>query len=192
MTPVDSVLAETKAGTLRGTLGPEGIARFFAIPYARAPFGPLRFAAPEPAPGWDGTRDAVEFGPTAPKPDAEHSQSQLDFLDDPSIAGDDCLNLNVWTPDPTALFGFFSWPGSTSSPSWPSSRRVRRPNFCAWLSTVLSKRASQPTPGVRCRLGRCPAARPAVGHRPRRGRFAARSRVTQRAPVSLSCAVGRL
>ncbi len=102
MTPVDTVLAQTKAGTLRGTLGPEGIARFFAIPYARAPFGPLRFAAPEPAPGWDGTRDAVEFGPTAPKPDAEHSQSQLDFLEDPSIAGDDCLNLNVWTPDPTA------------------------------------------------------------------------------------------
>ncbi len=103
MTPVDTVLAQTKAGTLRGTLATDGIARFLGIPYARAPFGALRFAAPEPAQGWDGTRDAVEFGPTAPKPDAEHSQSQLDFLDDPSIAGQDCLNLNVWTPDRSAV-----------------------------------------------------------------------------------------
>ncbi|HEX4428638.1 MAG TPA: carboxylesterase family protein, partial [Frankiaceae bacterium] len=96
------VLAQTKAGALRGTLATDGISRFLGIPYGRAPFGPLRFAAPEPAEGWDGTRDAVEFGPTAPKPDAEHSQSQLDFLEDPSIAGEDCLNLNVWTPDRTA------------------------------------------------------------------------------------------
>jgi carboxylesterase type B len=102
MTPVTDVLAQTKAGVLRGTLAGDGIARFFGIPYGRAPFGSLRFAAPEPAQGWDGTRDAVEFGPTAPKPDAEHSQSQLDFLDDPAIAGEDCLNLNVWTPDRTA------------------------------------------------------------------------------------------
>jgi para-nitrobenzyl esterase len=99
---VTDVLAQTKAGALRGTLATDGISRFLGIPYGRAPFGPLRFAAPEPAEGWDGTRDAVEFGPTAPKPDAEHSQSQLDFLEDPSIAGEDCLNLNVWTPDRTA------------------------------------------------------------------------------------------
>jgi para-nitrobenzyl esterase len=86
---------------LRGILEADGIARFLGIPYAQAPFGPLRFAAPQPAQGWDGVRDAIEFGPTAPKPDAEHSQSQLDFLDDPSIAGEECLNLNVWTPDRT-------------------------------------------------------------------------------------------
>ncbi len=96
------VLAHPKAGALRGTLAADGMARFFGIPYARPPFGALRFAAPEPADPWIGTRDAVDFGPTAPKPDEEHSQSQLDFLDDPAIPGEDCLNLNVWTPDPAA------------------------------------------------------------------------------------------
>jgi carboxylesterase type B len=104
---VTDVIAQTKAGAVRGVIDdrPEGgdrIARFFGIPYAKAPFGALRFAAPAPAEGWDGTRDAVAFGPTAPKPDAEHSRSQLDFLEDPLIAGQECLNVNVWTPDPAA------------------------------------------------------------------------------------------
>jgi para-nitrobenzyl esterase len=74
------------------------IDRFLGMPYGRPPFGDLRFAAPQPVEGWDGVRDALAFGPTAPKPDAEHSQGQLDFLEDPMLPGDDCLNLNVLTP----------------------------------------------------------------------------------------------
>src|ERR1700744_3185170 len=97
-------VSHTKAGALRGTIDSsepgDGIARFFGIPYGKAPFGDLRFAPPQAAPGWDGVRDATAFGPTAPKPEAEHSQSQLDFLEDGIIPGDDCLTLNVWTPDP--------------------------------------------------------------------------------------------
>jgi carboxylesterase type B len=99
---VTDVFAHPASGSLRGTVADDGIARFLGIPYGRAPFGALRFAAPEPADSWNGTRDALEFGPTSPKPDEEHSQSQLDFLDDPAFPGEDCLNLNVWTPDPTA------------------------------------------------------------------------------------------
>lgn len=101
---MSDVVAQTKSGAVRGVFDSsddgDGIARFFGIPYGKPPFGELRFAAPEPADGWDGVRDASAFGATAPKPDAEHSQSQLDFLVDASIPGDDCLNLNVWTPDP--------------------------------------------------------------------------------------------
>jgi para-nitrobenzyl esterase len=69
---------------------------FKGIPYAAAPFGPNRFAAPQPAPGWDGVRDALEYGPTSPAgpyPDALEA-----LLPEPRIPGEECLNLNIWTP----------------------------------------------------------------------------------------------
>lgn len=51
---------------------------------------------PEP---WDGVRDAGSFGPTAPKP--PYSEAFGKYLADPDVPGDDCLNLNVWTPEPS-------------------------------------------------------------------------------------------
>ncbi len=92
----------TAAGQVRGVGGADGIGRFLGIPYAKPPFGELRFQLPHPADAWDGVRDATVYGPTAPKPDAEHSNSPLDYLEDPTDPGADCLNLNVLTPDPAA------------------------------------------------------------------------------------------
>ncbi|WP_019203471.1 carboxylesterase/lipase family protein [Tsukamurella sp. 1534] len=69
-----------------------GTAVFRGIPYALPPVGALRFAAPEPAPHWEGVRPAVEFGPPPPQsgpgPKAE--------------ASDDAnwLTVSVCTPDP--------------------------------------------------------------------------------------------
>ena len=74
----------------------DGIVSFKGIPYAAAPFGANRFAAPAPAPSWDGVRGAVEYGPTALKPPYPSPIDRL--LADPVIDGEDCLNLNVWTP----------------------------------------------------------------------------------------------
>ncbi|WP_131738125.1 carboxylesterase/lipase family protein [Actinomadura roseirufa] len=73
-----------------------GITAYLGVPYARAPFGPLRFAAPEPAGPWDGVRDATEFGPTAPKDD--YIPMYVPLFPEVTIEGDDCLNLNIWTP----------------------------------------------------------------------------------------------
>src|SRR5579862_1693921 len=71
---------------------------FLGIPYAAAPYGPRRFAPPAPAPGWDGVRPALAYGPTALK---NGYPSPIDaLLPEPAIPGEDCLNLNVWTPDP--------------------------------------------------------------------------------------------
>ena len=79
-------------------LGQQGVWAFLGIPYAAAPYGPHRFAPPAPAPGWDGVRPALAYGPTALK---NGYPAPIDaLLPEPAIAGEDCLNLNVWTPDP--------------------------------------------------------------------------------------------
>ncbi|MFJ6793331.1 carboxylesterase/lipase family protein [Streptomyces sp. NPDC091268] len=90
--------AGTAQGVVEGRTGPGGIAVFRGIPYAAPPVGALRFAAPAPAEPWDGVRDAGAYGPTAPK--VPYPAPYAALLPDPEIPGDDCLNLNVWTPDP--------------------------------------------------------------------------------------------
>ncbi|MFE9258151.1 carboxylesterase/lipase family protein [Streptomyces sp. NPDC006879] len=90
--------ARTTHGRVRGRWR-AGVAVFRGIPYAAPPFGVHRFmppAAPEP---WSGVREAATFGPTAPKVPYRPPFDQL--LADPAIAGDDCLNLNIWTPSPS-------------------------------------------------------------------------------------------
>ncbi|MER6782960.1 MULTISPECIES: carboxylesterase family protein [unclassified Streptomyces] len=88
----------TGYGVVEGRTGPAGIASFRGIPYAAPPVGALRFAAPAPPAAWEGVRDAGAFGPTAPK--VPYPPKFAALLPDPDVPGDDCLNLNVWTPDP--------------------------------------------------------------------------------------------
>ncbi len=72
------------------------MASFLGIPYAASPTGELRFAAPAPPAPWTGVREATTFGPTPPKP--AYPEPFDTVLPEPSVAGDDWLNLNVWTP----------------------------------------------------------------------------------------------
>jgi para-nitrobenzyl esterase len=81
------------AGTLRGSQE-AGVAVFRGIPFAEPPVGALRFAAPQPAQGWSGVREALSFGP--PPPQAGHFGMDEVSKD----AGDDWLTVNVWSPDP--------------------------------------------------------------------------------------------
>ncbi|MFC0625637.1 carboxylesterase/lipase family protein [Kribbella deserti] len=82
-------------GKIRGrTVG--GVSAFLGIPYAEAPIGPWAFAAPRPVRAWDGVRDAITLGPTAPQPSYQPPYDQL--LANPFIDGPDFLNLNVWAP----------------------------------------------------------------------------------------------
>ncbi|MFF2325490.1 MULTISPECIES: carboxylesterase/lipase family protein [unclassified Streptomyces] len=98
-TPISetSPQVSTVHGVVRGTLE-QGVAVFRGIPYAAAPVGEHRFRAPQPPESWEGVRDAVSFGPTAPK--RPYSPPLDRLLPDPDVPGDDCLNLNVWTPFP--------------------------------------------------------------------------------------------
>ncbi|MFF4012202.1 carboxylesterase/lipase family protein [Streptomyces sp. NPDC001717] len=88
----------TGSGRVEGRIDAHGSAVFRGVPYAAPPVGALRFAAPVPPVAWEGVRDCGAFGPTAPKVPYEHTFAAL--LPDPQIPGDDCLTVNVWTPDP--------------------------------------------------------------------------------------------
>ena len=86
-------------GAVRGSVS-SGVAAFLGIPYAAAPFGANRMRAPQPAARWDGERAAGAFGPTVPKGDYPPQYATL--FPEVVIPGEECLNLNVWTPDPGA------------------------------------------------------------------------------------------
>ncbi|PJI95315.1 carboxylesterase type B [Acidovorax sp. 69] len=79
-------------GRLRGAWAADGVRVFRGVPYAQAPFGALRFAAPVPVPPWSGVRDACDFAPMAPQL-ARHARP--DAL---PLGGEDCLAVNVWAP----------------------------------------------------------------------------------------------
>lgn len=108
-----------------------GIHRFLGVPYAAAPIGPRRWRHPQPHEGWTGTRDATRFGPSAPQ-----VANPLDGL----VPGmgvtetdEDCLTLNIWTPDtggnrPMLVWlhgGAFSLGGS-AQPNYDGARLARR------------------------------------------------------------------
>src|SRR6184192_1659472 len=86
----------TQQGIVRGRMD-EGVATFKGIPYAAPPFGSNRFKPPRPAERWDGVREAFKYGPTVPKPPYFPPFDVL--LPEPTIPGEDYLNLNIWTPD---------------------------------------------------------------------------------------------
>jgi para-nitrobenzyl esterase len=86
-------------GAVRGSVV-SGVCAFLGIPYAAAPFGVNRMRPPQPVRPWDGEREATAFGPTAPKGDYPPQYATL--FPEVVIPGQECLNLNVWTPDPGA------------------------------------------------------------------------------------------
>ena len=129
-------------GTLQGVQA-DGVTAFLGIPYAAAPYGPHRFAAPaRPAP-WEGVRDATRYGPTALKRQYPPPFDRL--LPDPDIPGEDCLNLNVWTPDggaaklPVLVWihgGAFAY-GSGAVPEYRGAAFARHGVVCVTLNYRL-------------------------------------------------------
>ena len=85
-----------KDGAIRGK-AESGVSAFLGIPYAAPPFGANRMLPPQPVRAWAGERDATAFGPTVPKGNYPPQYDRL--FPEVVIPGEDCLNLNVWTPD---------------------------------------------------------------------------------------------
>jgi para-nitrobenzyl esterase len=92
---IDTIVQTTR-GAVRGAWE-NGIAVFRGIPYAEPPVGKLRFKPPVPRQRWDGMRDATHFGASAPQDRSILEEALTGGYRQPQ--GDDCLNLNVWSPD---------------------------------------------------------------------------------------------
>ena len=83
---------ETEYGPVTGyILG--GAAAFKGIPFAAPPVGPLRWRPPEPPARWTEPIDATSIGCVCP-------QDTKIFPVFGQI-GEDCLSLNIWTPEET-------------------------------------------------------------------------------------------
>jgi para-nitrobenzyl esterase len=98
-------IATIDSGALKGAAG-DGIVAFKGVPYAAPPVGDLRWRPPQKAAKWDDVRDATHYGAICmqkmPNPDNGIGQYP---------ASEDCLNLNVWTPElkPGAKHAVMVW-----------------------------------------------------------------------------------
>ena len=94
----------TQARVAQGLLGGRedgGVRRFFGVPFAQPPLGPLRWAPPQPPLTWPGRRDASRFADVCLQP-----PNPLDPSPDRRLRGDeDCLYLNIYAPVRSAAEG---------------------------------------------------------------------------------------
>ncbi len=77
-------------GSVQGEID-GGTRRFLGIPFAAPPLGELRWRPPQPPAPWDGVRATTEFASPCPQTASINGMPSQD---------EDCLYLNVWTPDP--------------------------------------------------------------------------------------------
>jgi len=98
---VTSTVVSIDHGLLRGSFA-GGVHSFKGVPYAEPPFGAGRLRPPRAVAPWSGVRDAIAFGAEPPqlRPPGDHPAAAMVW--DPAEPGEDCLNLNIWTPDPIA------------------------------------------------------------------------------------------
>jgi len=91
-----SCFVTTISGDVRGQSA-GGACAFLGIPYAAPPTGNLRWKRPEPAAAWaPAVLTATVLPPTCP---------QLNTATGLPQGLEDCLKLNIWTPDPVPASG---------------------------------------------------------------------------------------
>src|SRR5881275_1819394 len=98
---VPGATVETTAGKVRG-LVIEKIQAFKGVPYGASTAGARRFLPPVKVQPWPGVRDAFEIGLRSPLIDSVLVPEWTPLnLREPM--GEDCLNLNLWTPGATRV-----------------------------------------------------------------------------------------
>ena len=94
--------AETSAGRVQGVVN-AGVAQFKGVPYGAPTGGANRFMAPVKPTPWAGVRNCFGYGQMTPQLPVLQSLAYgqligLDLAIGQGGLGEDCLNLNVWTP----------------------------------------------------------------------------------------------
>jgi para-nitrobenzyl esterase len=93
-------IVDTTSGKVRGA-ELNGVATFKGVPYGGSTAGAGRFMPPGKPKAWTGVRDALAFGPRAPQ-FYGGEPPEVAATDPREPLGEDCLVLNVWTPDASA------------------------------------------------------------------------------------------
>lgn len=92
MSVVDTPSGKIRGRTVDGAPGAPRVRCFRGIPYAEAPVGARRWRPPQPVAPWTGVLDAFEPPARCPQPPS--------MLAPPAEAEEeDCLALNVWSPE---------------------------------------------------------------------------------------------
>ncbi|RPE39166.1 para-nitrobenzyl esterase [Streptomyces sp. Ag109_O5-1] len=153
----EHVTTRISTGTLRGVRA-DGIDRYLGIPYAAAPIGDLRFREPQPAPAWDGVRDATTTGPTAPQ--IPYGPVTAQFLANVISPGDGYLNLNIWAPVGAASRPVMVWVhggsfahGSNALDGYDGSAFARDGIVLVSINYRLGTEGFSVLPGVPANLG---------------------------------------
>ncbi len=100
---LENRVVKVEEGYLKGVPGGNpGITVFKGVPFAKPPVGDLRWMPPQPAEPWDGVRMADCFPPAAVQMPGRNKGAGIyhkEFKPAEVDEGEDCLYLNIWTPD---------------------------------------------------------------------------------------------
>jgi para-nitrobenzyl esterase len=92
----DAQIVNTQFGQIQGSLN-GNVVQFLGIPFAKPPTDKLRWKAPQNPDTWTGILNAANFAPVCPQKKFQQGSTSY------TLEGkEDCLYLNIWTPQPGA------------------------------------------------------------------------------------------